>query len=647
MIFLLFPFLISVNGLRALLTSAPKIPVGSEETAVCRFTFDESWDDYAKAALFRTDGFLLEVPLSEDNECDLPATLSAGKAPPFFLTVEGKKEGETIYTNSLCMQFKRTVTGGKRLKKYTGPTELHTNGIYPFENRFSESDLTVAVPTAADLAEDTVAKDALLAGYTAHDRDGERITGEIPTYDGPTVFSESAVIPTEGHYLATDLTVVLPPPVPAEELHLAFGDTPPENTSMLWMKTPKPEKVVLTGTLPEPVLPQFSKQSAVLCYPDDDGTTCLLACAAVGTDIYLFGGVNYMGWFEGREANRKIYRYDTLTDTMTDTGAVLPSPCCEMGCCVFDGKVYLFGGSSTANNYTIPGRTPSVAYDTILVYDPVLNTVTDTGARLPSPMAGLASVCVGDRIYCMAGYASDYSVVYREVFCYDPAQNTVQRMETLYPEEISGICAVPFDGKIYCFGGSKHLGGTFSDSVYAYDTAENEFALIGTLPTDLTRSHAFLCGDTVYLLGGTTDPDTAVHQVYTFSLKTKQCTRTNTEIPVYDAYGTPYETGHTSCMYSGASVGNTVYLFGGAEGTYFDCLNSVMAMTAGAALEPDIVTIGTDAAYNRFTLSETDSLCVETGVSAVLRGVGSGSAYPVDAFLYDLEAEEWVPIVSP
>lgn len=645
MIFLLFPFLISVTGLSALLTSAPSIPVGSEETAICRFTFDENWDGYTKTALFRTAGFLLEVPLSESDECELPEILSAGKAPPFFLTVEGTKDGETINTNSLCMQFRRVATGGRRLKKYDGPTEILANGIYPFADRYAESDLTVAVPTAADLESDTVSADALLNGRTAHDHTGAQIVGTIPTYDGPTVFSEPAVIDTAGKYLEDDLTVELPAPAPAH--NLAFGDEPPENTASLWMKTPAPEKAVLTGTLPTPVSPQFVKKDAVLPYSSSNGRTCLIACAAVGTNIYLFGGINFVGWYDGREANDKIYRYDTLTDTFTDTGVTLPHPLCEIGCCEYGGKIYLFGGSTTAGNLTISGRPASVIYDSILVYDPAQNTLTDTGAHLPHAMMGISPVAVGDQIYCVAGYASARETLYKNVFRYDPAENTVTETGAVYPENTACFCTAALDGKIYCFGGSLHIDGTYSDSVYVYDTSENTFSEAGTLPTPLDSSAAFLCGDTVYLIGGMTDVAGNVNTLYAYHLKTNVCEDTGTAIPVYDRNGNPYPAGHTSSHYAIAPIGNTAYLFGGMEGQYFDCLNTVVTLEAGSALDEGSFLIGIDPEVNRFTLLGDETFRVETGVSGVLRGVGSGTAYPVDAFLYDENAEEWVEISTP
>ena len=640
-----FSFLITVDGLNALLAESPRIPVGSEQTAVLRFTFDERWDGFAKKALFRTQGFVLEVPLNEAGECLLPELLATGRERPFYLTVEGEKDGETLNTNSLCLQFTRVRAHGRRLKKYMGPATLCVNGVYPFEDRYFESDITVAVPTAVDLENDTVTGSTLLAGYTAHDHNGEPVTGEIPTYDGATVITENTVIPTAGQYLESDLTVALPPPQPA--LNLAFGYDPPENKDALWVMTPTPERVELAGTLPVPTPPQVEKQAAVLGYPSVSGRTALLSCAAIGTDIYLFGGINCISWYDGREATDKIYKYNTLTGTLSDTGVFLPHPCCEMGCCAYGGVIYLFGGTSTAGNLTLPGRPASQVYDTILVFDPALGSVTDTGVHLPAPMAGLSPVLLEDRIYCLSGYSDNRTVLHKEVFYYDPIGNTVETTEGVYPEDTTGFAVVPFDGFLYCFGGSRHQEGTYSDSIFIFSPITEHFGFLGTLPTPLDVSCPFLCGDIVYLIGGMTDPIGNVNKVYAFHLETNTCTVTDVPIPVYDQYGDPFETGHTSSMYAGAAVGNTIYLFGGMEGQYFGLLNTVLAMTAGSALEPDVVTIGLDSEINRFVLSERDGIRVETGVSAVLRGVGSGSAYPVDAFLYDEEAELWVPIVSP
>ena len=41
--------------------------------------------------------------------------------------------------------------------------------------------------TLIDLTNDTVTPETLLAGYTAHTRNGEKVTGTMPVYNGEVV----------------------------------------------------------------------------------------------------------------------------------------------------------------------------------------------------------------------------------------------------------------------------------------------------------------------------------------------------------------------------------------------------------------------------------------------------------------------------
>ena len=117
------------------------------------------------------------------------------------------------------------------------------------------------------------------------------------------------------------------------ELNIAFGDTAPEDTSKLWVKTSEPSNVLVSAS-------QFGNGSL------ETGISYLptgaygIATGVVGTKIYLFGGhINY---------NRlnTINVFDTTTNTITTLSTTLPTKAGGIASGVVGTKIYLFGGDS-------------------------------------------------------------------------------------------------------------------------------------------------------------------------------------------------------------------------------------------------------------------------------------------------------------
>lgn len=122
-------------------------------------------------------------------------------------------------------------------------------------------------------------------------------------------------------------------------------------------------------------------------------------CAAVGTKLYLFGGVKS---YYGSNTNA-VWVYDTesnVVDPLLDTA--LPLQYCTQGG-VIGTKVYLFGGYATKD---------SAYQDTIIMFDTETNEFTTLDLKLPKP-CNTRCVSIGEKCYligCSGKYLIDNNV---------------------------------------------------------------------------------------------------------------------------------------------------------------------------------------------------------------------------------------------
>ena len=119
-------------------------------------------------------------------------------------------------------------------------------------------------------------------------------------------------------------------------LNIAYGGTAPSDTSKLWIKGSEAENLLLISGTPEPVLEDtISTLSTTL------PTTLIgVGAAAVGTKIYLFGGV-------GSSYLNTIQVFDTTNNTLSILSTTLPTTAENMGTAAVGTKIYLFGGRNS------------------------------------------------------------------------------------------------------------------------------------------------------------------------------------------------------------------------------------------------------------------------------------------------------------
>jgi RHS repeat-associated protein len=140
------------------------------------------------------------------------------------------------------------------------------------------------------------------------------------------------------------------------------------------------------------------------------------------------------------------------------------------------------------------------------------NQVTSNTA-LPVARTGLATVAVGDKIYCIGGQVSLNSGYTNVVNIYNPETNT-WATGTNMPIARSFFAAAVVGSKIYCIGG---YNGSYLNTVQAYDTVANTWQTLTSMSTARQSSAAVEKGGIIYTFGGYNGNHLTTVEAYTIT----------------------------------------------------------------------------------------------------------------------------------
>ena len=158
------------------------------------------------------------------------------------------------------------------------------------------------------------------------------------TYNGKTTELADgyiATLPCKDFEMETDVVVEAPEGSGGSsgggaELNIAYGDTAPEDTSKLWVKTSKPSKVKVAGRLT-----YENEELTKLSVTADVSKSKAVASQPINNKIYLVGG-----------SNDKLIRYfDITTQSFGTMSAQTPfQNSDDSAIMTVDSKFYIFGG---------------------------------------------------------------------------------------------------------------------------------------------------------------------------------------------------------------------------------------------------------------------------------------------------------------
>ena len=200
--------------------------------------------------------------------------------------------------------------------------------------------------------------------------------------------------------------------------------------------------------------PETGEWSSLKNMPTHRG---ILACAAIDEKIYVMGGIQGTNGYLDYTGLKTTEMYNTSNDTWTK---MADSPTSRWGpsAIAANGKIYLIGGKSG-----------SIVYSTVNVYDPVTNSWSTIRKNMPTARYELTTCLLKDKIYAIGGWRSSSSgPIYDKVEVFDPI-NEEWITKTPIPVKHAMLFSLTYNDKIYVYGGSNSLHPcTGSSVIYEY-----------------------------------------------------------------------------------------------------------------------------------------------------------------------------------
>ena len=379
------------------------------------------------------------------------------------------------------------------------------------------------------------------------------------------------------------------------ELNIAYGDTPPEDTTKLWVKTEEPSGIEISRYIDTGGVRLLREKLPI--------RMCRQGCARVGKYIYLFCGLDKSG-----NALNTIYRFDTETKETELLPQTIPNyfnVCCAVA---FDTTIYVFGVKGSYA-YAYKFNTTDYSIESAGEFSGVLPTFTNCYK-------------IGTIVY-FATVRTDSSTSKRYFAKYDIETNKFSvvgvYLNTGY--YTNGACV---GTKIYIMGGDFVNTG-LRGYIYCFDT---EKISISTLPATIANfasgNVCFAFGKYVYSIGGTSKP----HPIIRLDTETYAVEEINSFLPFNLDY---------SAL---SSQDDEVYLFGGmVDNVKKDYIMKFNPNGEGVATDRSL-RMFPDPDATKFVKINTKTESLDIGVTGIYKTNDSGKTELVESAIY--KNGEWV-----
>jgi len=219
----------------------------------------------------------------------------------------------------------------------------------------------------------------------------------------------------------------------------------------------------------------------------------------------------------------------------------MPAGRCAHATCTYNGKIYVFGGTSP-DPY-------SAAQKNVFVYDPQTNTwIQKSNMLYANSLCGVA--VVDDRIYIIGGTISSSSSPVSRLMAYNPAIDSWTQKANM-PTARSYLSACAVDGKIYAIGGApQNYQSVTYKNVEVYDPETDSWTRKADMPTGRTALATCVVGGKIFAVGGFSP--TAIY------------TANEMYDPLTDIWTIKSPMQQKRLMPFVGSVGNQVYVIGGS-----------------------------------------------------------------------------------
>ena len=488
--------------------------------------------------------------------------------------------------------------------------------VTPDENYVGLKEVTVKIQNAPTLQSKTVTptkSQQNIAADSGYDGLSSVTVNAIP--DNYVIPTGTVNITANGtHDVSGKASAVVNVPTSSggAELNIHYGDTAPEDTSKLWIKSVEPASIEFSQS-PEPLEGKLMISDKYLQTAAEG-----IACAAVGTKIYLFGGSG-----SGiSDFYNTIQEFDTETKTITTLSVTLPVVARYIGCAAVGTKIYLFGGNKNVGNGYL---------NTIQEFDTETKTISTLSLTLSKATESIACAAVGTKIYLFGGsYSDGYLNTIQE---FDTETKTITTLSVTLPVGADKIGCAAIGTKIYLFGGSKSWrAGNYLNTIQEFDTETKTISTLSvTLPTAANGIGCAAIDTKIYLFGGFFNYDSSnkgyLNTIQEFDIETKTIITLSTVLST--------ATADMAC----AAIDKEIYLFGGIAGDIR--LNTIQEFVIFFPLTVGNIFVQQDYGKNTFTIVKPPTK-VTIGVKNVYKGNSNNVAEFVDAYLHD--GANWVNV---
>lgn len=379
-----------------------------------------------------------------------------------------------------------------------------------------------------------------------------------------------------------------------ETLNIHYGNTAPVDTSKLWIKGNKAQKVVINS---EFTLGGTTKTNTAQL----PIAAISMGCVAIGSKIYTFGGSRYNLPIDD------ICVFDTETQTAKVLEAKLEQPCVAMGCACVDKKVYLFGGCVKEGKFI----------DDIYCFNADTETIEKLDVKLNANCSSVSAVTVDTDIYLLGGLDGKYKKL-KSVYRFDTTTQLLYEMSYVLPYGVYDAGCVAVDKRIYLIGG--YSTGS-SDRICSVDTATGEAREEKTkLPYALTRTGCAESDGLIYILGGNIGTDSS-DKIYLY----------NPDSGIITDYGSLPKTIEA---FGGVKVNDIYYIIAGSSVRFLTAAyaQDIHSFVLKDRLPGNVIAIQTGSS-NRVKIYTSDTAEIYANVEYVYRGDKSGIARKENAFV--------------
>jgi N-acetylneuraminic acid mutarotase len=172
----------------------------------------------------------------------------------------------------------------------------------------------------------------------------------------------------------------------------------------------------------------------------------------------------------------------------------MPTPRSEVAGVILDGKVYVIGGFVMPNNVIIPRKS-----DIVEVYD-IKNKTWSSAASLPRKMDHVGAAVYNGKLYVVGG-TSDY-IRSNKLFIYDPVSDKWTQGKPM-PTARSALTTQVIDGILYAIGG-QDFNGLQVNTSEAYDPKTDTWTSKAPMPTARHHLTSGVVDGKLYVFGGRT-----------------------------------------------------------------------------------------------------------------------------------------------